>query len=95
MVHKTGEFLMHLHCVIGVGSIHLVSSWINSLYICFNCSCSVWVARRPPGYAFIDFDDRRDAQDAIREIDGELLMFSIGYLITVEHHYIKLLFWCV
>lgn len=32
--------------------------------------CSVWVARRPPGYAFIDFDDRRDAQDAIRELDG-------------------------
>jgi RNA recognition motif-containing protein len=34
------------------------------------CTCSVWVARRPPGYAFIDFDDRRDAQDAIRELDG-------------------------
>ncbi|KAF8389318.1 hypothetical protein HHK36_026012 [Tetracentron sinense] len=32
---------------------------------------SVWVARRPPGYAFIDFDDRRDAQDAIREMDVE------------------------
>ncbi|GAY44443.1 hypothetical protein CUMW_082140 [Citrus unshiu] len=31
---------------------------------------SVWVARRPPGYAFIDFDDYRDAQDAIRELDG-------------------------
>ncbi|KAK6927714.1 RNA recognition motif domain, partial [Dillenia turbinata] len=31
---------------------------------------SVWVARRPPGYAFIDFDDRRDAQDAIRELDA-------------------------
>lgn len=30
---------------------------------------SVWVARRPPGYAFIDFDDRRDAQDAIRDLD--------------------------
>lgn len=35
-----------------------------------SCACSVWVARRPPGYAFIDFDDRRDAQDAIRELDG-------------------------
>ncbi|GKU87470.1 hypothetical protein SLEP1_g1862 [Rubroshorea leprosula] len=33
---------------------------------------SVWVARRPPGYAFIDFDDRRDADDAIRELDGNL-----------------------
>ena len=41
----------------------------------FTCSdlffqCSVWVARKPPGFAFIDFDDRRDAQDAIRELDG-------------------------
>lgn len=33
----------------------------------------MWVARRPPGYAFIDFDDRRDAQDAIRDLDGELM----------------------
>ncbi|KAL6634001.1 hypothetical protein ACP70R_026672 [Stipagrostis hirtigluma subsp. patula] len=32
---------------------------------------SVWVARKPPGFAFIDFDDRRDAQDAIRELDGK------------------------
>ncbi|THG02041.1 hypothetical protein TEA_028621 [Camellia sinensis var. sinensis] len=31
----------------------------------------VWVARRPPGYAFIDFDDRRDATDAIRELDDD------------------------
>ncbi|KAB5513750.1 hypothetical protein DKX38_027656 [Salix brachista] len=40
---------------------------------------SVWVARRPPGYAFIDFDDKRDAQDAIHELDGTrfcLLEFS-------------------
>ncbi|KAE8656649.1 Serine/arginine-rich splicing factor RSZ22 [Hibiscus syriacus] len=28
---------------------------------------SVWVARRPPGYAFIEFDDHRDAKDAIRK----------------------------
>lgn len=30
----------------------------------------MWVARRPPGYAFIEFDDRRDAMDAIRSLDG-------------------------
>ncbi|ESQ54032.1 hypothetical protein EUTSA_v10026315mg [Eutrema salsugineum] len=32
---------------------------------------SVWVARRPPGYAFLDFEDPRDARDAIRDLDGK------------------------
>ncbi|CAN7119775.1 unnamed protein product [Brassica rapa subsp. narinosa] len=32
---------------------------------------NVWVARRPPGYAFLDFEDPRDARDAIRDLDGK------------------------
>uniref|UniRef100_A0A0D6QUB0 CCHC-type domain-containing protein n=1 Tax=Araucaria cunninghamii TaxID=56994 RepID=A0A0D6QUB0_ARACU len=32
---------------------------------------SVWVARKPPGYAFIEFDDRRDAVDAIQALNGK------------------------
>lgn len=31
---------------------------------------SVWVARNPPGFAFIEFEDPRDADDAVREMDG-------------------------
>ena len=31
----------------------------------------IWVARKPPSYAFIDFDDRKNTQDAIRELDGK------------------------
>ncbi|XP_044471975.1 serine/arginine-rich splicing factor RSZ22-like [Mangifera indica] len=42
---------------------------------------SVWVARRPPGYAFIDFDDYRDAQDAIRELDGKN-----GWRVELSHN---------
>ncbi|KAL8536822.1 hypothetical protein ACS0TY_012118 [Phlomoides rotata] len=42
---------------------------------------SVWVARRPPGYAFIDFDDRRDAQDAIKELDGKN-----GWRVELSHN---------
>ncbi|KAH7832922.1 hypothetical protein Vadar_001347 [Vaccinium darrowii] len=42
---------------------------------------SVWVARRPPGYAFIEFDDKRDALDAIRELDGKN-----GWRVELSHN---------
>ena len=30
----------------------------------------VWVARSPPGFAFLEMEDKRDAEDACRELDG-------------------------
>ena len=30
----------------------------------------VWVARRPPGFAFAEMEDARDAEDAARGLDG-------------------------
>ncbi|KAL9240933.1 hypothetical protein vseg_015098 [Gypsophila vaccaria] len=42
---------------------------------------SVWVARRPPGYAFIEFDDKRDALDAIRDLDGRN-----GWRVEMSHN---------
>ncbi|XP_063786909.1 serine/arginine-rich splicing factor 3-like isoform X2 [Pseudophryne corroboree] len=42
---------------------------------------SVWVARNPPGFAFVEFEDPRDAADAVRELDGRTLC---GCRVSVE-----------
>ena len=31
----------------------------------------IWVGRKPSGYAFIDFDDHRDAKVVIHDLDGK------------------------
>merc|ERR1719154_630128 len=31
---------------------------------------NVWIAKKPPGFAFVLMDDPRDAQDAVKELDG-------------------------
>ena len=37
----------------------------------FGALRDVWVARNPPGFGFIVYEDARDAQDAVREMDGK------------------------
>uniref|UniRef100_A0A0G4F727 RRM domain-containing protein n=1 Tax=Chromera velia CCMP2878 TaxID=1169474 RepID=A0A0G4F727_9ALVE len=37
----------------------------------FGHVANVWVARTPPGFAFVTFDDARDAADAVKEMDGQ------------------------
>ncbi|XP_051957669.1 serine/arginine-rich splicing factor 7-like [Xyrauchen texanus] len=37
---------------------------------------TVWIARNPPGFAFVEFEDPRDAEDAVRGIDGKMICGS-------------------
>ncbi|XP_020602298.1 serine/arginine-rich splicing factor 7-like [Orbicella faveolata] len=41
----------------------------------------VWVARNPPGFAFVLFEDARDAEDACHEMDGK---YICGEKVRVE-----------
>ncbi|CAG2103144.1 unnamed protein product [Medioppia subpectinata] len=34
---------------------------------------NVWVATNPPGFAFVMFEDSRDAKDACRALDGKMI----------------------
>ncbi|BFZ15778.1 hypothetical protein BsWGS_18817 [Bradybaena similaris] len=37
---------------------------------------NVWVARNPPGFAFVEFEDYRDAEDAVKGLDGTTICGS-------------------
>ena len=37
----------------------------------FGRVAKVWVARQPSGFGFVEFEEERDADDAIKEMDGK------------------------
>lgn len=45
---------------------------------------NVWVARNPPGFAYVEFEDARDAKDAVRGLDGKTL-FGRKLRVEIAH----------
>ncbi|XP_041460287.1 serine/arginine-rich splicing factor 7-like [Lytechinus variegatus] len=54
---------------------------LETAFMKFGHVKNVWVARNPPGFAFIFFDDKRDAEDAVEELDDTHLC---GVKVRVE-----------
>ncbi|XP_051162359.1 RNA-binding protein 1 isoform X2 [Leptopilina boulardi] len=61
-----------LSCKVYVGNLGSNASKheIESAFSKYGPLRNVWVARNPPGFAFVEFDDPRDAEDAVRGLDG-------------------------
>lgn len=61
-----------LACKVYVGNLGSSASKyeIENAFIKYGPLRNVWVARNPPGFAFVEFEDRRDAEDATRALDG-------------------------
>ncbi|CAG0881378.1 unnamed protein product, partial [Cyprideis torosa] len=72
-----------LSCKVYVGNlVNNVSQYeLESNFAKYGPIKNIWVARNPPGFAFIEFEDPRDAEDACRALDG---MRVCGSRIKVE-----------
>uniref|UniRef100_A0A1I8ACQ9 RRM domain-containing protein n=1 Tax=Steinernema glaseri TaxID=37863 RepID=A0A1I8ACQ9_9BILA len=62
----------YLDCKVYVGGLppDATSQEVEDAFHRFGRIRKVWVARRPPGFAFVEFEDTRDAEDAVRSLDG-------------------------
>ncbi|GIY26890.1 RNA-binding protein 1 [Caerostris extrusa] len=72
-----------LDCKVYIGSIstRTTKDDIESLFSKYGPLRNVWIARNPPGFAFVEYEDRRDAEEAVAELDGVRLC---GQRIRVE-----------
>lgn len=59
-------------CKVYVGNLSesCLKADVEGAFSKFGSLKNVWVARNPPGFAFVEFQDSRDAEDAVQSLDG-------------------------
>ena len=71
MVHSYAMY--EKYCLDSPAVTHLICKLIITFIFDYSLE-KVWVARNPPGFAFVEFKDPRDADDAIRDLDGKYVV---------------------
>ncbi|XP_060135126.1 serine/arginine-rich splicing factor 7-like [Zootoca vivipara] len=66
---ETKVYVGNLGAGAGKGELERAFSYYGPLH-------KVWIARNPPGFAFVDFEDPNDAELAVRRLDGRVICGS-------------------
>ncbi|XP_018008675.1 serine/arginine-rich splicing factor 3-like [Hyalella azteca] len=63
---------MRMDCKVYVGNLgnNAAKHELEAAFSKYGPLVNVWVARNPPGFAFVEFEDPRDAEDATKALDG-------------------------
>ncbi|XP_015927228.1 RNA-binding protein 1 [Parasteatoda tepidariorum] len=68
----------NLECKVYIGNIsnRTTKVDIEEVFSKYGPLRNVWIARSPPGFAFVEYEDRRDAEEACACLDGSRLCSS-------------------
>ncbi|KAA0201442.1 hypothetical protein HAZT_HAZT004462 [Hyalella azteca] len=71
---------MRMDCKVYVGNLgnNAAKHELEAAFSKYGPLVNVWVARNPPGFAFVEFEDPRDAEDATKALDGSESIFVGG-----------------
>ncbi|XP_061182962.1 RNA-binding protein 1-like isoform X2 [Saccostrea echinata] len=70
MANRMKEWKLDCKVYIGDLGYGAAKQELEDLFSRYGPIRNVWVARNPPGFAFVEFQDPRDAEDATKALDG-------------------------